>query len=111
MHKESVVDADFGDTLRTLVISGRPLRVRTNEYIDSWEKKPDEVKRLTDLGVVPFSQDMDDGKDVDMPFLMGQVSAVIKDIKPARDIVEDMVREACKAIERAHSSIIASSKL
>lgn len=99
LHKEHVVSAAFEDTLRTLVISGRPLRVRMNEYIQGWEDRPEEIKRLTDGGVVPMTKDMDEGKDVDIPFLMGQVAGVIKDIKPAREIVEDMVKEACHMLK------------
>lgn len=111
LHKESVVTADFADTLRTLVVSGRPLRVRTNEYIDGWEKRPDEVRKLTEQGIVPMAHDMDEGRDVDMPFLMGQVAATIGEIKPAGVIVEDMVKEACEAMRTGASCINSSSKL
>ncbi|KAI9718338.1 MAG: hypothetical protein M1828_006740 [Chrysothrix sp. TS-e1954] len=111
MHKESVVSANFADTLRTLVVSGRPLRVRMNEYIKGWEEKPDEIRRLTELGVVPLSQDMDDGKDVDLPFLMGQVAAVINDVKPAGQIVREMISEACEMLARGQLYMSAQSKL
>ncbi|KAL0258365.1 hypothetical protein SLS55_007541 [Diplodia seriata] len=105
LHKQAVVDASFQDTLRTLVISGRPLRVKMNEYIAEWEARPQEIKALTDAGIVPFEKDMDEGKDVDMPFLMGQVAAVIADVKPAREIVEDMVREAVDMLRLGQSYI------
>ncbi|ETI26704.1 hypothetical protein G647_10364 [Cladophialophora carrionii CBS 160.54] len=95
LHKEAVVTADFTDTLRTLVVSGRPLRVRLNEYIAKWEAQPEKIKELTDKGVVPMAHDLEHQEsEVDMPFLMGQVSGIIKDIKPARDIVHDMVTQA-----------------
>ena len=94
LHKEAVVSAGFGDTLRTLVVSGRPLRVKRNEYIEGWEGKPEEIKKLTESGVVPMMKDMDEDNEVDFPFLMGQVAAVIGNIKPAAVIVEDMVKEA-----------------
>lgn len=111
LHKESVVSADFADTLRTLVISGRPLRVRMNDYIQEWENKPEEVRKLTEQGIVPLSQDMDDGKDVDIPFLMGQVAAVIRDIKPAKQIVEEMVKEACDTMRLGQSYVNSTAKL
>jgi NAD(P)H-dependent flavin oxidoreductase YrpB (nitropropane dioxygenase family) len=81
LHKEAVVTAEFTDTLRTLVVSGRPLRVRMNDYIQEWENKPEEIKKLTDQGIVPMMHDMEAEKDVDLPFLMGQVAGIIKDIK------------------------------
>ncbi|KAF2266327.1 2-nitropropane dioxygenase [Lojkania enalia] len=112
MHKENVVSADFADTLRTLVVSGRPLRVKMNDYIKDWESKPEEIKKLTEAGVVPLMKDIDDGKDVDIPFLMGQVSGVIKDIKPAKEIVDDMVKEAVEMLRLGQSYIgCPSSKL
>ena len=106
MHKESVVSAAFEDTLRTLVVSGRPLRVRMNDYIKSWEvDRPEEVRKLCDSGVVPLQKDMDDEKDVDIPFLMGQVAGYIDKIQPAKEIMEEMVAE-CVDILRNHQSYI-----
>lgn len=36
-HKEAVVEAGWGDTMRTLVVSGRLLRVRRKGYVAGWE--------------------------------------------------------------------------
>ncbi|KAF1815852.1 2-nitropropane dioxygenase [Eremomyces bilateralis CBS 781.70] len=111
MHKENVVSADFVDTIRTLVISGRPLRVRANDYIKEWEAQPEEIKRLCDSGVTPLEHDMEKGKEVDPPFLMGQVAGIIGDIKPAGQIVDEMVREAVDQINLAQSFLGNSSRL
>ncbi|KAJ9659219.1 hypothetical protein H2201_007483 [Coniosporium apollinis] len=111
LHKEAVVSADFSDTLRTLVVSGRPLRVRMNEYIKRWEDRPEDIKRLTEQGVVPLAQDMDEGKDVDIPFLMGQVAGVISEVKPAKEIVEEMVKEAVDMLKLGQSYLKKGSKL
>ena len=109
MHKEAVVSAELGDTIRTLVISGRPLRVKRNEYIDGWEARQEDIKRLTGEGVVPFQKDLDeDREDVDFPFLMGMVAGMVNDVKPARDIVEDMVAEAVKMIKLEHGYLNAA---
>jgi NAD(P)H-dependent flavin oxidoreductase YrpB (nitropropane dioxygenase family) len=106
-HKEGVVSADFTDTLRTLVVSGRPLRVKANDYIKKWEAQPAKIKELTDKGVVPMMADIEnDVEDVDMPFLMGQVAAVIGEIKPAREIVGGMVREAVSQIKLGQSYLL-----
>ena len=104
-HKEAVVSAGWGDTIRTLVISGRPLRARRNEYLDEWEKREGEVRELCEKGVVPFERDMEEGKEVDMPYLMGQVSAVVGEVKPAREIVEGMVSEAVECLREAVSLV------
>jgi NAD(P)H-dependent flavin oxidoreductase YrpB (nitropropane dioxygenase family) len=102
-HKEAVVSAGFEDTLRTLVVSGRPLRVRMNEYIAKWEAQPEKIKELTEKGIVPIQKDFDDGVEVDIPFLMGQVAGVITNIKPAGEIVREMVGEAVEMLKVGQS--------
>ncbi|MCJ1303384.1 hypothetical protein MMC08_006193 [Hypocenomyce scalaris] len=113
-HKEAVVQAGYGDTVRTLVVSGRPLRVKMNEYIKSWEEQPEKIRELTEQGVVPMVRDMDEGsEDVDFPFLMGQVAGAIGAVKPARVIVEEMVREAVEMLRvgQGYIGVGRSSKL
>ncbi|KAF9730821.1 hypothetical protein PMIN06_009187 [Paraphaeosphaeria minitans] len=111
-HKENVVSARFEDTDRTLVVSGRPLRVKLNDYIKDWHARPEEIKALTEAGVVPLAKDMDDEKEFDIPFLMGQVAGEIRDIKPAKQIVEDMVVEAVEMLRLGQTYIAGpSSKL
>jgi NAD(P)H-dependent flavin oxidoreductase YrpB (nitropropane dioxygenase family) len=36
-HKEAVKTAGFDDNIRTIIFSGRPLRVRNSPYINDWE--------------------------------------------------------------------------
>ncbi|OTA35766.1 hypothetical protein BTJ68_06596 [Hortaea werneckii EXF-2000] len=77
-----------------------PLRVRVNDYIRSWEmERPEEVKRLCESGTVPLQKDMDEDKEVDIPFLMGQVAGVIGEVKPAREIMQDMVKECVDVLQ------------
>ena len=106
LHKESVASAAFEDTLRTLVVSGRPLRVRMNDYVKSWEvDRPEEVKRLCESGVVPLQHDMDNDKDVDIPFLMGQVAGYIDKVQPAKEIMQEMVAECVEVLQGQQSYI------
>jgi len=112
-HKEAVVSAGFDDTLRTLTVSGRPLRVKLNEWVAGWEARPEEIKKLTEKGVVPIEKDMEDGVDVDIPFLMGQVAGVVGEIKPAGAIVDEMVAEAAEMLKigQEYLSVGGKSKL
>ncbi|RMZ91586.1 hypothetical protein DV736_g1172, partial [Chaetothyriales sp. CBS 134916] len=111
-HKQAVVEAGFNDTVRTLVLSGRPLRAKVNDYIARWEAQPEKIKELTDKGIVPIMDDIENEvEDVEMPYLMGQVCGVINDIKPAREIVEDMIRQAVEAINRGRSYVEVRSRL
>ncbi|KAF2964534.1 hypothetical protein GQX73_g9036 [Xylaria multiplex] len=93
-HPCMLVECGFTETERTLVLSGRPLRMRTNEYIAGWHAQPDKIKELCDKGIVPIEYDFEQGNEVDPPHLMGQVAGLIQKIQPAREIVDEMVAEA-----------------
>ncbi|KAK0744166.1 2-nitropropane dioxygenase [Schizothecium vesticola] len=59
-HKEAVRTAGFDDTIRTLIFTGRPLRVRKNPYIVNWEEeRQDEIKELTSQGKLPYESDLE----------------------------------------------------
>lgn len=112
MHKNEVVTATFNDTVTTLVVSGRPMRVKANEYIKAWERQPEKIHQLTQAGIIPYVKDMEDGnEDADRPFLMGQVAAVIDNIQPAAQIVESMVVEASCAIQQGARYLGQSARL
>ncbi|KAK7751267.1 hypothetical protein SLS62_006812 [Diatrype stigma] len=100
-HKRAVVACGFTDTERTLVLSGRPLRMRTNEYVARWHATPDRIRELCDRGIVPIEHDLENGvEDVDMPHLMGQVAGAITRVQPAAEIVREMVDEAVATLRR-----------
>lgn len=103
LHKQAVVHAGWDDTMKTLVVSGRPLRARRNTYLEGWEREERraELKGLLERGKVPLQRDLEEAGDeveVEFPFLMGEVAAMITDVRPARKIVEEMVREAADMI-------------
>jgi NAD(P)H-dependent flavin oxidoreductase YrpB (nitropropane dioxygenase family) len=107
-HKESVVTATFEDTVRTLAISGRPLRCRRNEWLDKWEAQPEKVKELTEKGIVPLEYDFENGEEVDFPHLMGVVAGVVTSIQPARQIVDEMVAEAVQMLKQGQTYLTGS---
>ncbi|KAI1635314.1 2-nitropropane dioxygenase-like protein [Biscogniauxia mediterranea] len=102
-HKRSVVGCGFSDTERTLVLSGRPLRARVNEYVARWHARPDQIRELCDRGVVPIEWDFEQGNDVDPPHIMGQVAGAVTEIQPAARIVADMVDQAVAMLKRGAS--------
>ncbi|KAK3900952.1 2-nitropropane dioxygenase [Staphylotrichum tortipilum] len=101
LHKREVVSCGFEGTERTLVISGRPLRMKTNEYIRKWHAQPERIQELCAKGVVPLEHDMEEGNEVDLPHLMGQVAGAIQKIQPAGEIVDEMVAEAVERLRMA----------
>ncbi|KAI9774597.1 MAG: hypothetical protein M1840_002846 [Geoglossum simile] len=102
-HQEAVRTAGFDDDIRTIIFTGRPLRVRKNPYILNWENhRAEEIKQLTAKGKIPVEHDFENlGDDIDdetldnaRPFLIGKVAAVVNEKKPAKVIVDEMVSEA-----------------
>jgi NAD(P)H-dependent flavin oxidoreductase YrpB (nitropropane dioxygenase family) len=119
-HQEAVRSAGFDDNVRTIIFTGRPLRVRKNPYIDNWEtNRAAEIKELTDKGVIPVEHDLermgddidDDTMDNARPFLMGKASAVVNERLSAKQIVDDMVQGAVDEIRKSSAAIVSKSKL
>lgn len=97
-HQQAVTSAGFSDTIRTEIYTGRPLRVRKTPFIMEWEnEKREEKKKLLASGVIPVGMEPEDPSV--RPHLMGKTAAVINDIKPAKQIVDEMVAEAVQALQ------------
>ncbi len=131
IHKELIVKAGYDDAITTLIFTGRPLRVLKTPYVADWEtNRQVEIKELTSKGVIPANWDIEQHPEKSMegrPWLMGKVSGVrrfdlfilifklidtsqlIKDILPAKDIVENMVNEAAEILQH-NSSLVKSTK-
>jgi len=123
-HQQAIINADYHDTIRTLIFTGRPLRVVKNDYIMSWEnERTKEMKDLLTKGKLPYTADVEarqkrggEVTEEDMkvmlesrPLLMGQAAGAIKDIKPAKEIIEEMVSGAISAL-RSSTALIAPLK-
>lgn len=53
-HQEALRTAGFDDMVRTIIFTGRPLRVKINDYVRNWEQnRQNEIKELTSRGVIP----------------------------------------------------------
>ncbi len=53
--------------LRTLVFTGRPLRVKKNPYIQEWETtRREEQEKLLAAGIVPVQNDIDKASQGDL---------------------------------------------
>lgn len=102
-HQEAVQTSGFDDNVRTIIFTGRPLRVRMNPYIKNWEEnRSSEIKELASKGTIPVEHDLESlGDDIDddtmdnaRPFLMGKAAAVVNEKKSAKVIVDEMVTDA-----------------
>ena len=130
LHKEAIIKAGFHDTFRTLVYTGRPMRIVKNKYAIDWEQnRKDEMETLLNKGVIPYTTDatkvsklnkensskfsMDYAKQYDdmIPHLSGQIAANINDILPAKIIVQNMMKECIHVLKYQNERIKLVSKL
>lgn len=126
-HKDAVQTAGHDDNVRTVIFTGRPMRVRNNPYIDNWEtERQQEIKELTAKGTIPYEADLEkielqgdgsiggsgggDGGEADddeedildqfRPFLMGKAAAVVNEMKSAKAVVDEFVDDAVAWISK-----------
>jgi len=105
---EAVLGADDSDTVRTRCYSGKPMRVRQNPYVADWESRPGEIQPFPQqailssrTGVMGGIGGQIEGLDPDKScFAMGQSAGGIHDVKPAGEIVRQIMDEAERAIGR-----------
>lgn len=141
-HKEAVRTSGFDDNIRTVIFTGRPMRVKKNPYIVNWEEeRQQEIKELTAKGKIPYEADLDkvlageaenspgiqgsgllnatgdedgdieDKLDEFRPYLMGKCAAVCNEKLTAREIVDEFVNGAVKAMQGGNAYIVSSAKL
>eukprot|EP01116_Phalansterium_solitarium_P003251 TRINITY_DN1400_c0_g1_i1.p1 TRINITY_DN1400_c0_g1~~TRINITY_DN1400_c0_g1_i1.p1 ORF type:complete len:359 (+),score=160.05 TRINITY_DN1400_c0_g1_i1:583-1659(+) len=120
-HQQAIVKADYNDTIRTTIYTGRPMRVLKNSYNVDWEEnRNEEHKELLAKGVVPVMEDFQkNGEKFTQekrlealaPLLMGQVAGAISDIKPAAEIIDEMVDTAAEVLRQLTSQIAPRAKL
>jgi NAD(P)H-dependent flavin oxidoreductase YrpB (nitropropane dioxygenase family) len=117
-HKESILSAGYEDAVTTLIYTGRPLRVRRTPYVENWNvNRLDEIKQLTAKGLLPHEHELEKRanemsvQERMRPWLIGRVSAVINDVLPAQEIVDNMVNDAAKILQERSASINVRAKL
>ncbi|KAF5391790.1 hypothetical protein D9757_001761 [Collybiopsis confluens] len=115
MHKQSVVSAGWDDVIRTTIYTGRPLAVRKTPYIYDWEtRRAAERDELLAKGLIPHEVEVEAHPEkhvVGMSWLMGRVAGSIKEIKPAKDIVDELVNTAAKSLQTSNGLIVSKAKL
>lgn len=132
-HQKAIETASVHDSMRTLVYTGRPLRVKKNFYITDWENnRKKEMGRLLAQGKIPYKADLEQlsskkskGEKVGplqkglnpqmmtqlFPHLIGQVAGVLNDIQPAKQIIDEMMEDCIKTLRHNTGRIKPVSKL
>jgi NAD(P)H-dependent flavin oxidoreductase YrpB (nitropropane dioxygenase family) len=120
-HKEEILSAQFGETTRTLFMTGRPLRVKKKDSFLKFPRK--EMEQLLQAGKIPFqvvdsrmraAGDNDEAVrelNLHRRLLMGECSGALKKIESGKEIVESMVREAYELLENSKKMWLKSKLL
>lgn len=115
IHKDLIVSAGYDDLAKTLIYTGRPLHVRKTEYVADWEEnRQAEIKALTSQGKIPHDVELEKHPEKSLPgrsWLMGKVAGIINDVKPAKEIVDEMVIDAAKSLQQSTSYLVPQAKL
>ncbi|MDX2235698.1 MAG: nitronate monooxygenase family protein [Hyphomonadaceae bacterium] len=108
MYREAITAATDEDTIRTRCYSGKPMRVKKNSYVEDWERRPQDIQPFpmqaalsVQTGVIGGIGGQLEGLDPDRScFAMGQSAGGVRTVKPAADIIAEIMDEAHAAIAR-----------
>ena len=116
MYKEAVVSAGDTDTTRTRCYSGKPMRCRTNDYINDWESRPQDIMPFPQQAIHSNKVDviggiggvMDEARlSMDKScFAMGQSAGGVKSVQTVAEIVNDLVSDAEAALKKANGYLV-----
>ena len=107
-YRDAILAAGSADTVVTRCYSGKPMRVKTNAYVEDWEARADEIRPFPQQMATSYREGVltltaPDYEAVDpartcLP--MGQGAGGIDEVLPAGEIVRRVVAEARETIER-----------
>ncbi len=102
LYKERILDIDETGTVVTRCYSGKTMRAIRTQYTDEWEQKRDELQpfplqamRATQDGVWNTLTGPAAGLDPERDCMpAGQSAGGIREVKPCREIIDDILRQA-----------------
>lgn len=103
VNKQRIVDSTDEDTRVSKAYSGKTLRASYNKYHDLWDQsglEPLPFPAQVLISSAMLASCIQAHKDEYVGGFAGQVSGLIKEIKPARQVLEEMVEEAVDILTR-----------
>jgi len=103
--KQRILDGTEDDTVVSRVITGKRARYMKNRLIEAWEKGglPTLPMPLQPIVILPILDGAYDARMADIvPAPAGQIAGMIKELKPAKQVVEEMVEEAIRVLEELY---------
>lgn len=102
-YKERIVKAGDRDTVVTARITGHPVRCLKNKLSREFDKLEAErapIEEFEKLGTGRLKAAVVDG-DVEWGSVMaGQIAGLVRDIKPAKEIIEEIIEEAYEILRK-----------
>ncbi len=110
-RKEGIVAANEEATVRTRAYTGKPARIIKNDWTEAWEKGPLQPlpMPLQHFMVTPVMQAGGEANPRIAANAAGQICGLIHDIKPAAEIVREMVEGAAKILQNLNKDAVRSS--
>jgi nitronate monooxygenase len=103
LHKQKLIAATEEDTRVTRVYTGKTARVLSNAFIEAYESAGGPILPMP-LQSILVSSIQEGIRQANMASYMGggggQITGMLRRIKPARQVVLDMVEQACEVHER-----------
>lgn len=95
-YKERVIRARDRDTVVTARSTGHPVRVIRNRLTREFQRreKEDLIENLEELGEGKMRLAVQEGDMEEGSVMAGQCAGLVKKIKPAKEIIEELVTEA-----------------
>jgi NAD(P)H-dependent flavin oxidoreductase YrpB (nitropropane dioxygenase family) len=101
--KQRILDGTEDDTVVSRVITGKRARYMKNRLIEAWEREglPTLPMPLQPIVILPILDAAWEAKMADIvPAPAGQIAGMLNELKPAKQVVEEMVRGATEVLER-----------
>jgi len=101
-HKQRMLESTEDDTVVSKVITGKRARYLKNRLIDAWDKSGLATlpMPLQPMVILPILDAAYEARTADIvPAPAGQICGMIQQLKPARQVVEEMVQGALKTLD------------
>ena len=106
-HKQKLLESTEDDTMVSKVITGKQARYLKNRLIEAWDKArlPTLPMPMQSISIIPILDGAYEANMADIvPAPAGQIAGMIKELKPAKQVVEDMVAGALEVLEKLPSA-------
>ncbi len=100
-HKQKLLESTEDDTMVSKVITGKQARYLKNRLIEAWDKArlPTLPMPMQSISIIPVLDGAYEANMADIvPAPAGQIVGMIKELKPAKQVIQEMVAGALQVL-------------